>query len=282
MPEYKNNHTIPGFLLQQWESYALGRYGVYQYDLGHKKINFASSRKKGRFSFASKNYFYVPLVKNERQTVVEKWLSDMEGLLSTVVKKLNEGTEDLLVRDRDEADKLLMGLFSLRHRTESAINSIRKFIEDHPEVKLQMNVSEDRDIHLIVLENMIHATRENAIDYRNYKITVFRSDSEQFIIGDQPFLGDVMNNGSHFVVLSPKFCISIQKNPENAYFSYMDTTPEILNLFNRSVAGHARKWIVAKDRLFLEKYLPTADEPKQDDTPLLEIPKYILNADRIA
>jgi hypothetical protein len=205
----------------------------------------------------------------------------MESLLTTVVKKLNVGTEDILVPTREDATKLLMGLFSLRHRTESAINSIRKYITNNPDIRKKMNVSEDRDINLVVLENMIHATTHDAIEYSNCHITVFRNYSSEFIIGDQPFLGDIMNNDVHFVVLSPNFFVSIQKSSSGAYFSYSDIPSEFTNSMNEQIARHARKWIVAKDKTTLEKYLSFADELEQDDTPIFEAPKYLFNGYRI-
>lgn len=67
-------------MLRQWVTYDQGRYGAYQYDMGKKKINFASARKKGAFSFASHDNFYVPTIHEQRRLEIEHWFGGLEAV----------------------------------------------------------------------------------------------------------------------------------------------------------------------------------------------------------
>lgn len=269
-------------MLSQWETFDYNRFGVYQYDIGRKKINFASSRKKSRFSFAAINNFYVPTIENKRRLDIEQWFGNMESLLRPAIKKIAEGTEGVIVQSRQDASKLLRALFSLRHRTEPAVNGNRHYFDRNPQVRKLMNVSEERDLNLVVLENMVNATLHDAIDYTNFRIVIFRNKAGDLILGDQPFLGDILKSNSQFVVLSPHFFVAIQKKVEGGYFNYVDTPAEIISGMNGHIARHARKWIVARKKETLESVLAFADASKQDDTPILEIPKYSFENFRFA
>jgi hypothetical protein len=275
--EYKINHTVPCCLLSQWETFDFGRYGVHQYDMGRKKINFASSRRKGRFSFAAINNFYVPTIDNRRRLEIEKWFGDMENLLRPAIKKIAQGTEGILVQSRQDASKLMRALFSLRHRTESAVNGNRYYFNENPQVRKLMNVSEERDLNLVVLENMVNATLHDAIDYAHFRIIIFRNNAGDLILGDQPFLGDILKDNIQFIVLSPYFFVAIQKETEGGYFHYVDAPAEIISGINEHIARHARRWIVARKRETLESVLPFADASKQDATPILELPKHLFD-----
>jgi hypothetical protein len=269
-------------VLSQWETFGYERYGAYQYDIGHKRINFASSRGKGRFSFAAINNFYVPTIENERRLAIEKWFGDMESLLRPVIEKISRRTEDILVQSRQDASKLLRALFSLRHRTESAVNSNREYFGQNPQVRKLMNVSEDRELNLVVLENMVNATIHDAIDFANFRMTIFKSDAGNLVLGDQPFLGDMLKSNAHFIVLSPYFFVAIRKESEGAYFNYVDAPVELISAMNEHIARHARRWVIARRREILEGILPFADENKQDATPVLELPKYLFDNFRFA
>ena len=130
--KYKNNHIIPSGLLRQWVTYDEGRHGVFQYDLQKKKINFASARKRGAFSFAAIDNFYVPTIQNQRRIDIELWLGKLESQLRPAIDKLKAGTEGILVATREDAMRLLQGIFSLRHRTDASINANRAYFNNKP------------------------------------------------------------------------------------------------------------------------------------------------------
>jgi len=121
---------------------------------------------------------------------------------------------------------------------------------------------------------MVDAIRHDALEFSNCRIHVLTSGAGEFIIGDQPFLGDMVQANIHFVVLSPFFVVGIQKIAEGAFFSYSEFPKEFLREFNEHVARHARKWIVSNERSALESYIPFADAPKQDNTPIFESRKH--------
>ena len=281
MPANKTNHIIPCCLLRQWETTKMGRPGVFQYNIKKKKTNFAESQGKGKFSFAASTYFYVPLVNNERKPAVEKWFSGMESDLAAALAKLSVKTEGSLLSTREEATRFMMAIFSLKHRTEFAINSIRKYVDNNPDIKKKMNVDENRDVELIVLENMISAITNDANEYTNYEMIVWRNESGSLIIGDQPFLGELVE-GFMFLVLSPYYYITFKRINSSPYFTYMETDYKFIHLVNQSIARHSRKWIVASNETILQKYIPFADEEKnQDEEPQIEIPKFIISGYKI-
>jgi len=150
------------------------------------------------------------------------------------------------------------------NRLWKSVYLIKIVILNHP------NTGEDRDTDLMVLENMVDAIRHDALEFSNCRIHVFTSLEEGFIIGDQPFLGDILQANIHFVVLSPFFIIAIEKIVNGVFFSYTEFPKEFLREFNEHVARHARRWLVSNDRSAMERYIPFADEPKQDNTHIFE------------
>ena len=188
MPEKKNNHIIPKCLIRQWSTKQEKFSGVHVYELIQKKIYFSSGSGKRGFSFAIEPYFYVPTIKDERIYKVENWLASVENTLATFIKKLNEDADYSLFKNRQEFTKLLLALFSLKNRTKYDIQQIREFIHRNPNMKELIEMEQNREIEIAVMENLINATTEEAIEYSNCEIIVCKIKEGNILLSDRPFL----------------------------------------------------------------------------------------------
>ncbi len=271
--EKRNNHIIPRVILKQWNSFNQNRFGVYCYEIADKKTIFSESKGKRGYSFAIEEDFYIPKIQNERKVNVENWFAGMEDMLGLVIKRLNVETEKSFFKNREEFTKFSMALFSLKHRTKYRIEQIIKHLIGNPEQKKLVQASLDRDVHLVALENLVHAITDDTIGYANYELLVCRNTMGDLIIGDEPFMAEVVD-GYNFVTLSPYFFIAFRKHGKST-FAYLPSNEKMIDTLNRTMAQNARYWVVAQREEVLSKYIETALLPKEELDPGFQKVRYL-------
>jgi len=271
--EKKNNHIIPKALLKQWKTFNQNRYGVYCYEIETKSSIFSASDGKRGYSFAIEEDFYVPTIENERKLNVENWFSGLEHTLAIAIERLNRGTEGPICRNRQDFTKFSMALLSLKHRTKYHVEQVIKYLNNNPSTKKLVEASENRSVHLVSLENIVNAITEEAIEYANYEMIVFRNLTGNLIIGDQPFMAEVID-GYNFVTLSPNYFVAFRKS-KNSAFTYIPGEEGMIDMLNKYMAKAARHWIVAKNEETLAKYIEEASQTKDELTPDFQPIKYM-------
>jgi len=271
--EKKNNHIIPKALLKQWKTFNQNRYGVYCYEIESKSSFFSASDGKRGYSFAIEEDFYVPRIENERKLNVEDWFCGLEHTLAITIERLNKGTESPICRNREDFTKFSMALLSLKHRTKYHVEQVIKYLNNNPATKKLVEASENRSVRLVSLENIVNAITEESIEYANYEMLVCRNLTGNLIIGDQPFMADVVD-GYNFVTLSPYYFVAFRKS-RNSTFTYIPSEDGMIDTLNRYMAKATRYWIVAKNEEILAKYIEEASQTKDELTPDFQSIKYI-------
>lgn len=271
--EKKNNHIIPKALLKQWKIFNQNRYGVFCYEIPTNASIFSASEGKRAYSFAIEEDFYVPTINNKRKLNVEEWFSGLENTLAISIERLNNGTEGPICRNREVFTKFSMALLSLKHRTKYHVEQVVKHLNNNPATKKLVEASENRNVRLVSLENIINAITEEAIEYANYEMIVCRNLTGNLIIGDQPFMANAVD-GYNFVTLSPYYFVAFKKSRDSA-FTYIPSDDGMIDMLNRYMAKAARYWIVAKNEETLAKYSEEASQTKGESMPDFQSIKYM-------
>ena len=139
-------------------------------------------------------------------------------------------------------------LFSLKNRTKYDIQQIREFIHRNPNMKELIEMEQNREIEIAVMENLINATTEEAIEYSNCEIIVCKIKEGNILLSDRPFLHKLFEDYS-FVALSPFYFISLRKTKEEPVYVYNKIiNNDIIHFYNKMTAENSRNWIVSNNR----------------------------------
>lgn len=270
----KKNHVTPKCLIKQWEVEGEKYRGVFVYENEKKEIKFSCGEGQKPFSFAIEKYIYVPEVDGKRIDSLENWFADVEGNLAFFIEQLRNSIEGLpLLRDKGAFHKFLIAIFSLKNRSKYDLECVSKYLEKNPELKSQLEVQINSDVHLVVLENLINCTTDEAIEYRNSFITVFKNSSGNLILSDRPFLFDVFE-GLSFLVLSPYLFITIKKSEKSEY-TVVEADEKFIDFLNKKIAENSRYWIVGNNKDTIKGYIPSCPIHVEYDAPDFKQPKFL-------
>jgi hypothetical protein len=277
MAQKKNNHIIPKCLIKEWSTTNEKMKGVYVYNLKKDKIYFSSASGARGFSFAIEPYFYVPSHNNGRIYKVEEWLSGIEHTLAIFIKAMKSAAEnESLLRSQSDFMKFLLALFSLKNRTKYGVESIKRFLLSNPDFKKLISSEENDNIDIVVLENLINSTTEDANAYSNCEIKLFKTENGLLILGDRPVVHNL--EGYSFVPLGPNYVLSIRQAPQLPTYERNDNlTDDMIDIFNKWVAQQSRYWIVSNDRRQIEKYISICKEPKPNEQPQYTPVKHLVH-----
>src|SRR5688572_10452790 len=192
MPKQKNNHITPKCLIRQWLTKKEKLSGVHIYESKAKRQYFSSDGGRRAFSFAIEKYYYVPQHKSKRIYHLENWLADIEGTLSTFIRALLNNVTGPILPTKTEYHKLLLALFSMNTRSKFDIEAIKKYMRKNPDIKAIVEMEKNRDIEIAALENMMNSTIELALGYDQCEIVVCKNNSGELVLGDRPFLFEVL------------------------------------------------------------------------------------------
>lgn len=271
MPQLKNNHTIPKCLIKEWAVKGPNYTGVYVYQYVKDKMHFSSGKGSGGYSFAIEPDIYVPQKDTERIVAVEKWLGGVENTLNIFLREIKANNNKHLLRTKRNFDMLLLSLFSLRHRSKHNLKSIANFLINNPDYKEKIN-SEEENMSIVVLENFIHSTIEEAMRFENCELIIAKNQSGNLILGDRPFLFNEDQDDYSFLPLTPHYLLSIRKIQEPSYYFINENalTDEMVHNFNQIIAGNSREWIVASTEQQLNNYVPYTKVEREEQTPFYE------------
>lgn len=271
MPQLKNNHTIPKCLIKEWAVEGLNYKGVYVYQYVKDRIHFSSGKGSGGYSFAIESDIYVPQKNAERIIAVEKWLGGTENTLNIFLREIKSNNKKHLLRSKKNFNMFLLALFSVRHRSKHNLKSIGNFLIDNPNYKEKINSGEE-NMSIVVLENFIHSTIEEAMRFENCELIIAKSQSCNLILGDRPFLFNEDQDDYSFVPLTPHYLLSIRKIRESSYYFINENalTDEMVHSFNQMIAQNSREWIVASNEQQLNNYVPYTKVEREEQTPFYE------------
>jgi hypothetical protein len=151
------------------------------------------------------------------------------------------------------------------------LDTIRNFLVTNPDYKGKISLDEEEDIDIVVLENLVNTTIEEAMRFSNCEFIICKNYNGNLLLGDRPFLFSQDDDYS-FLPLTPHYLISIRKITETSYYSFNEEalTDEMVDTFNRMIAENSREWIVARSEEQLQRYITICKNKKQDATPFYE------------
>lgn len=254
----KNNHYAPQSLLRKWQTFEGNRWGVHVYDLIKSRYSFSCSSGSGAFSFASKNYLYVPEVEGARKTNVEDWFCGIESTLASAINRIEKEDQAPLFREAEDLMKFIFAIISFKHRNEYNLTNIRKKLDGNNELQFKVSGIANRDLNLIVLENMINACYEDFYKYSQFELIIFStSDDKSLIYCDRPFIEDVVD-GYSFLPLTNKKFIAIRPTLYQSTYTREKSSDQFTDSLNFAIAGQSRYWIMADSRELLDNYIEEA------------------------
>jgi len=254
MPEKKNNHYIPRLILKNWiTTNSDKRKGVHVLDTVKNKRYFSSSEGKRGFSFAIGNDLYVPKIEGKRRVELEDWFGGLEATLAKTIVKLRSDKKESLFNSEQEMTKFVLALFSFRHRTKYVIDKHRKYLDENPDKLKLISGRADDNKELILLENIVNATKHDTIKLANFEIVVMKSKGTSLIMGDMPFLENVVN-GFNFLPITNKIFIAFRSTSEKSFYNVEEPGDELIESLNFAIASNSRYWIVADNISQIAKY----------------------------
>tara|TARA_R110001583_G_scaffold1342_3_gene11037 strand:+ start:406 stop:1251 length:846 start_codon:yes stop_codon:yes gene_type:complete len=254
MPEKKNNHYIPKLILKHWVTKnSENRDGVYVLDAVKGKSYFSSSKGKRGFSFAIGNDLYVPKIEDKRRVELEDWFGGLETTLAQVISKLSLDETKPLFQSYDEMVKFVLALFSFKHRTKYVIDKHKKYLTENPDKLKLISGRTDDNEELILLENIVNATTHDAINLSNFEMRVMKSKGKSLIMGDMPFLENVVD-GFNFLPLTNKIFIGFRSIREKSFYTILESGDDLVESLNFAIASNSKYWIVADNISQIRKY----------------------------
>jgi hypothetical protein len=271
----KNNHYAPQSLLRKWQTFEGRRWGVHVYDLIKNKYSFSCASGSGAFSFASKNYLYVPEVKGARKSNVEDWFCEIESTLASAIKRIEKDDQTYLFRETDDLMKFIFAIISFKHRNEYNLNSIRKKLDGNKDLQFKVSGIPNRDLNLIVLENMVNACYEDFYKYSQFELIIFStSDDKSLIYCDRPFIEDVVD-GYSFLPLTNKKFIAIRPTLHQSTYTSEKSSDQFTDSINFAIAGQSRYWIMADSRELLGNYIEEAKSSCAEEETVYKSIRYL-------
>lgn len=272
MPQFKNNHTIPRCLIKEWAIERSDYFGAHVYEYAKDKTHFSAGKGTGAYSFAIEPDIYVAQKDKERIVAVEKWLGGVENAFSIFLREIKKNHGSYLLRDKKSFDLVLLALFSLRHRSKHNLDSIHRFLDKNPDYKEMISSENEEDQDIIVLENLVHSTIEEAMRFARCELIIAKNQGGNLLLGDRPFLFNKDQDDYSFIPITPYHLVSIRKIDEPSYYYFNETalTDEMVHNFNQMIVSNSRRWIVATSEDLLRKYIPFTKVKREEETPVYE------------
>lgn len=272
MPQFKNNHTIPRCLIKEWAVEGPNFLGTHVYDYAKDKIYFSAGKGPSAYSFAIEPDIYVAQKDKKRIVTVEKWLGGVENTFSIFLREIKRNRGSYLLKDKKSFDLFLLALFSLRHRSKHNLDSIHTFLNKNPSYKEMISSENDENQDILVLENFIHSTIEEAMRFARCELIIARNQGGNLILGDRPFLFNNDQDDYSFIPISPYHLVSIKKINEPSYYYINETalSDQMVHNFNQMITTNSRQWIIATSEGQLNKYTPLAKVSHDEETPFYE------------
>ena len=284
MPKFKDNHTIPCCLIKEWAVEGPVYSGAHVYEYTKDRIHFSAGNGSSPFSFAIESDIYVAKKDEKRIVAVEEWLGGIENTFSIFLREIKKNHGSYLLRDKKSFDLLLLALFSLRHRSRHNLESIRNFLDKNPDYKERIGSGNEENLDIVVLENFIHCTIEEAMRFANCELIVAKNLQGNLILGDRPFLFNQDQDDFSFIPITPYHLVSMRKINEPSYYFINETalTDEMVHNFNQMIAANSRRWIVARSEEHLKKYISFTKVEGEDETPFYEPVQQLLHGYKLS
>lgn len=263
MSNYKQNHSVPRFILEYWVDQSTLHKGVHVYEVKSQRSYISTGQGKKPFSFAITKDLYVHTANDIRAVGLEKWFSDQENSLASLVRQVHN-RQWLAECAPKDFTKIIMAIIGLECRSSYNIAKIQEVIEKDSFVRKTISASPTRPPEQLVLENIVHwVTEQLASAVPSEMVFYFAPDDLSLVIGDRPYF-NYSDIKSRFVVLTNKVLLGYQRSNKFRY-KYIDAEKDFIEMVNQQVTLNAREWLVSDNPEVLKKYaaLFQSDDWKQ-------------------
>lgn len=251
----KNNHYSPKLILRKWETFEENRWGVHVYNLIKNKYEFSTSRGKGAFSFASKNHLYVPMINGQRKSNVEDWFSGIESTFSALIRKVESGKSVSLFNSIHEVMKFLFAVISFKYRNVHELDKVRKKLSVDHDLCSKVSSLPDREINLLIMENMINACHEEYLKYLQFELILFSTkNNKKLIYCDRPFIENAIEGYSFLPITASNF-VAIRPTNSDSTYKFEECSDGLIDVINSILAHSSRHWIIADNKILLESFI---------------------------
>ncbi len=171
--------------------------------------------------------------------------------------------------------KFIFAIISFKHRNEYNLNNITKKLDGDKELQFKVSGIPNRDLNLIVLENMINACYEDFHEYSQFELIIFSTSNDKSLIYcDRPFIENVVD-GYSFLPLTNKKFIAIRPSLYQSTYTREKSGDQFTDSLNSAIAGQSRYWILADSRELLENYIEEAKSSCAEIEPVYKPVKYL-------
>ena len=252
MPEYKKNHTIPRFMLEYWIDVNTEHKGVHVYDVNSQRYYISTSQGRKAFSFAIINNLYIHDSYNKRAVGLEKWFSQQEQALSTLISQAHK-RQTIQPISSMESTKLLMALTGLEYRSNYVLKKLLEAIENNEIDREKISANPERPSKQLLLENIVHLVTEQHLKFIPTEMFIaFAPENCNFLLSDRPFI-NYEELEYRFVVLTNKIVLGYRRSTQDT-IDYIDLRKDFFELINEKIAFNAREWLIACSEKELKKY----------------------------
>lgn len=142
---------------------------------------------------------------------------------------------------------------------------MNEHLKANPDLAREISNEPEKEFNLLVLENLVNLTTEESLHYNNCEMIVCKDRNGSLILGDRPFLSNVIDD-FNFLTLSPHILIAFRQQKDPPNYRYQDiTNAGIINSYNEIVAENSRYWIVSNNKEQLTKYIKLCKEESEQD-----------------
>lgn len=248
----RKNHEVGKSLLKSWRDTQQPGEGIWLFDLETQKIELRSKDA----TFAIHSYLYVPSIDGERDDSVEDWLAETENQLANFIQRIDTRDFQKPIAAKDLIT-VVHGLLALSYRSGYEIKHLQKILKSDQNLRDQMGITSEDDIHRAVVDNMVNRIKLQAQQYIGGAVQIIFDCKTPILICDRPGF-DVDARGFPFAVIpiradavvmiekpGGKLPAGLSWTPDNG----QTTVVEMLNLFT---IKRARSWVVATTKEQLE------------------------------
>jgi len=255
----RKNHEVSRFYLKRWANDGK----IWMFDIETQTIEERSSEA----TFAIQNYLYVPEIDGRRDDSVEEWFGYAENQLAVYLQRLDKREVGKPVKG-EQYMGIVFALVGLGYRSGYELKKIEQMLGADENLRKQMEVSDDDNLHVIAVENLINIVTRQAESYLQMGMGIIYGLANPLITCERPgFDGVAKGVSSYQIPLGPYEFAMIDEHRPTPMISLNEVagTKEFVDTANDFTIKRARKWVVANSREVLEKIAPMLTKEKVEE-----------------
>ena len=193
---------------------------------------------------------------------MEDWFSGLERALDSTIIEIMSGGTGLYSLTSQDLNKFVMGFIGLKHRTRFELEKISEYVTLNK--ANEQLVDGTKSIVINVLENLINTITQESARYFQFDMMVLTADRGSFVIGDRPFIENLID-GYSFIPISPKKLLGIRPSKNHPYCHFKGINDGLVKSFNSLMASQAKYWLVGDSEELIKSHIGDIRESIEGD-----------------